>query len=357
MQINLDIMKRFAPLIVSAAVYLALMGALVHFQQQASVRVRSIEEEYAKNQALLNGIRSAKPRPSKDDAERYRVDREALDKTYDELMASVANLRGAVIEGEAMPPTDFYTYLIDIVGKFTNSAVKTNVAIPKNFNFGFGYYEENLPGKNKTPDEAKSLTARLAKQLKICEAAGAILVGAGTEELVAIRRIDIEGVDASGLLSGTIAKGPNDLYSMMPFELEFNCWAPVLQDVLNAFAKSSQIWIVRSVTVKTVDEKNVAMAATSGSSQFGGGMEPVMAEPRPRSTSRFGPAAPTPPQPPKMVEAVAGGGASTNTLVMQDNKKRKRLNVVMRVDYIEFAPATNQAPSVASAPTSTVAGN
>jgi hypothetical protein len=361
MQIKIEVIKKYAPLIVSAVVYVALMGALFHFQQRASLRVRGINDEHTKNQETLKTLVSSKPRPSKADAERYRVDREALEKTYLDLVSNVAALGGPAIKGEEILPTGFYAYMTNSLGSFTNRAAKAGVTIPENFNFGFGYYEGTFPGKNKTSDEAKALTVQLTRQLKICEAAADVLIGAKIEQLVALRRVDIEGVGAFGTLNGAIAKGPDGLYTMMPFELEFYCGAPELQDVLNSFASSNQYWVVRAVTAMTVDEKNVAVVtpAKVAMHETMGGTSvaaPRVAS-RHRGTGRFGPSEPVKPAPPKIVETVAVGGTATNAMVDVDTQTRKRLHVTLRVDYIEFSSPTNQAPSIASASTTTPSGN
>jgi hypothetical protein len=355
MEINLSIVKKFLPLVVGVLVYIGAIAGLIHLRAIAASKVIGIEEDYTKYVERVKSLVGSPPRPSKDDAQRFQRDREVLEAKHKELLARVG---ATVIPEPSMEPTDFYVYLTTAVGSFTNAAAAAEVKLPEDFDFGFGYYTVNVPGAKKPPAEAKALTGRLGKQLVISEVLGGFLLTNKIEELVAIRRIDVEGgLPNQVLLSGNINAHPGGLYWIMPYELDFYCGAPSLQSLINDFVSAKEFWAVRSVSIQTVAEDGSVVAIESMSR---GVAPPSTIAPRTSrigGVGRFGPSPPSvaPEQPPQRPVVAAGtGGASTNQPVIP---KRKRLHVKMRVDYIEFPAMTNQVAAATDGSSAKAGGN
>ncbi len=342
MKLDLSIVKRYAPLVVFILAYISILAGLITLQRNAAQRVQGIEEAHEKALARLKTLIQAQPRPSQEDAQVFASDTQVLAKAYERLIQAAAH---PVIPEEPMEPVKFYQRYLDVLLGITNAAASTGVKLSPNFDMGFGYYTRAIPGANRPANDAIKLTGQLVKQLHISEELAKILITNKMEFIKNIRRVDLEGIQDPYLLSSPIRSDPDGVFWSMPFELEFSCTAPVLQNLLNHFARSSAFYIVRSLTLNTeFIDPNTGAAQGSTDLQLGPrGGRPTPAQP-PRSgiIGRHGGGSPPSPEIQQLPPSIQPTTPPDPKSKEQTTNRRNRLAVRLLLDYVEFPQAIAQ---------------
>ena len=163
------------------------------------------------------------------------------------------------------------------------------------FAFGFSRYDAKFPCRNPVAnrEECARLLALLSKQLVTVEQLASLLISNRVEEISAIQRTEVEpGEVSSDALNLPIQAEPNALYQTYPFELRFSCDTPVLRSFLNNLMQADGLFIVRALKVETVAVQMKALDALAAT----GETEPVGV------------------------------------------RRKRRLNVTLQIDLIEFTP-------------------
>ena len=141
--------------------------------------------------------------------------------------------------------------LDDQVHALTTAAKRNSVSLPKDFFFGFSRYQGQSPGDEQT--------AVLSKQLLGVEQITDILINAQVKSIHAIRRVYEEeahpptgsaAASEGDLLIGSSYSVPN-IYTVHPFEVDFQCSPETLRPIVNALIGSPYILILRSLTVRS----------------------------------------------------------------------------------------------------------
>jgi hypothetical protein len=127
-------------------------------------------------------------------------------------------------------------------------AESKKVNTPNDFYYGFSFYK----AANPTPEQ----THLLGIQLLVAEELSKIMVESGVMEILAVRRSSGEArpvsrTDGAGeMLGATIQEGPDGLYQIHPFEIEFTGTTSALRSVVNRLCTSGFLLIPRFVQVE-----------------------------------------------------------------------------------------------------------
>jgi hypothetical protein len=304
--------RRHAVTIVCVVIYLGLLGALAHRSYAASTRLKTIELQLDRDRAELQNIQRKQPYPSPKNIETIRESRRELENRYQELL----RLAGRVyIEPPRIEPIDFAAELTRKIVELNELARRRQVVLPPGppYAFGFGRYTDTLVGVNLPREQAAELAGKLSKQLSIIEVLARTMFESGIEELISIRRVDLEfGRVGDDTLDAKVYNDPDELYVVMPFEVQVVATTDALRDLLNTLSKSEWYFVVRWLQIGT-DEL------------------PLYPDDKP-------PTAPTAPRGP--VRGVAPGAPAAAAAPAIET--RNVLLVSARVDYIEFPAAPRQ---------------
>jgi hypothetical protein len=130
-------------------------------------------------------------------------------------------------------------------------ARKNGVLVESNFAFGFSRYADSFPCRNPPAksDECTRILTALAKELTVIEKLTTLAVTNGVDNIVSIRRVDVEPAGSGGdTLPGPLPEDKGR-YRLLPFDLVFTCGAHALQTFLNSLAQSDSFFIVESAVV------------------------------------------------------------------------------------------------------------
>ena len=182
------------------------------------------------------------------------------------------------------------------LAKLRQAAEAANVKIVDGFAFGFSRYAgtpPTIPARNLSDEDTKRVVTLLVKQLRAIEKITSLLIESHADDIIQIRRSEVESGGGTDMLDIPIVNDPKALYQTLPFEFQFHCTPEALRDFLNSLTKSDWFFAVRKVQVTG-----------------------------------------EPPPPAEKPGATPPGGAPALAVVAAP--KRTRLAVTVRVDLIEF---------------------
>jgi hypothetical protein len=222
--------------------------------------------------------------------------------------------------GEVTSKT-YATALNATIYQLRQEAKDNSVTIPPDYNFSFQAQSTKLT--------ISSGLVPLAQQLGEVKTIMDILYGARINELTGIERVRVSDDDASGATSGGLPSDyiedhptTTDSAIITPYVITFLGFTPELSRVLSAFAASSNLFIVKSVSVK--------LANSSGAAEPNA---PVYNSPTPRPGDRYsrmmGQMQPV--QPPPGTPMPGKGG-------LQTVLKEQLLNITLEVDIVKLLP-------------------
>lgn len=249
--------KQNLTVVIAVALYVAVMGLIIWQQQRASGRTQEIAAQLEEQQMQLRSILNSKPFPSQENVRVLRTDREQIDQQYDALHQAVCVSSLQIPQADRA--IDFFGVLAQRVGLLRQHARAGNVRIPDNFSFGFGHYASVPPAT-----EDKAVLALLSKQLAAVQKLTDTLIASRVDEILAIRRADVEGGGSGGdVLNEPVAHDPNALYQVLPFEFQFVGRQAALQQFLNALLQLDCFFTIHTLKI-TTEGVETASATTGG---------------------------------------------------------------------------------------------
>lgn len=124
-------------------------------------------------------------------------------------------------------------------------AEQNNVTLPEVFYLGFDRYRALTPNENATYHLGIQLLA-ITELLELSINSGIV----NFQEIKRVQAEDKNSAQSSGGLAATLAQGPQDWYTIYPFELKYTGLANSVSRLTNEVTKSPYYFIVRSVDVE-----------------------------------------------------------------------------------------------------------
>jgi hypothetical protein len=289
-------------------VFAVLLGVIGWHIHKSYGELRTIEADLQAKQDRIQQLKAAPIPPSKDTIAALRRDRRQLLRHYNDIQQKVS---GATITPSPVTRDPaFNLFLVETLTGLRKAAGNSNTNL-ESFAFGFGHYREAYPCRlaKVRGEDCERLLGVLAKQIMIVDKITRLLFDSGTHAILEIKR---EQVPPEPLGTDTIpwdgTTKTNALYTILPFQFKFACnQTQVLQTFLNKLAGANLFYKVKDLTIET--EKEVEAAVSPA-----------------RSTV-------SPVESPAKTEA------------------RYRLIVTARIDWVEFAAATNATAATGPLPT------
>jgi len=263
-------LKQNLVIVIGLGVALLFIGVTVYFERQAASSKEQIESELAEQKQQLEQLRRGNPvPPSQDNLQSLKRDREQLQELYKNLQETVGH---STVEPPKMKDEiEFGQLMRETIARLSDLAAKNHVRIPDGFAFGFSRYgpQSPFPCRNPPakPEECQRLLALLTKQLLVIEKLTGLAVDSGVDEIVAIKRPEVESSAGAGgnadALAAAIEQEPKALYHTYPFEIQFACGAKALQSFLNTLSKSDWFFAVKSLKIDTESSTGGSTATTS----------------------------------------------------------------------------------------------
>jgi len=297
--------------LIGGTIFIVLLAGMIWFLHDAYTQQDAVLEELTAQNTALEGLRSERTFPSKENIQLLKQDRVNLQQLYDEMRESATHppLHGP----ELIRDVDFRKFQEATVNRLAKAAAAEGIHAPEMF--GFSRYDANFPCRNPraADDECRRLLALLSKQLVTVEKLVNLMITNKVEEILAIRRTEVEpGESSADALNVPINNTSNSLYQTYPFELQFVCDTPVLRDLLNGLMQTDALFVIRALKIDStaVKLKSLEMPSTTG---------------EPNAPAPSAPNAPKPAEPTGEV-------------------RTRRLNVTLRLDLVEFTAATSPKP-------------
>lgn len=281
--------------LIAGAVFLILLVGIILVLHRSFDVQDAVLRNLSDSNNKLTALRNTTPFPSKENIELFRHDYENVRQLYEAMTNAAAH---PPIQGPALTrDIDFSQLVRTTVNSLTAAAAEQKVRTPADFTFGFSRYDAKFPCRNPPAhgDECTKLLTLLSKQLMVVETLADFLITNKVEEISAIRRTEVEpGETSADTLNLPINEDPNALYHTYPFELRFSCDMPALRNILNGLTGEPGLFIVRAIKIETIAINKTLDAPTAGHDA-------------------------APAEPARVVVT-------------------RRLNVVLRLDLVEFAP-------------------
>jgi len=294
---NLRALQKHLIMIIAGTVFLVALGGIIWLWQRAAAEKADIVSQLEDQQAQLNSLLATKPAPSPENIKALKDEREQVNELFAKLQEGT--LRPTIAATSLENGDQFRQLLNETVTRLESQAGRNRVKIPDNFRFGFSRYESESPCKpGVSPEECKKTLEPLGKQLFAIEKLSDLLMESHIDEITHIRRTEVDpGAQGTDALDVQFTKDPKGLYQLYPFEFEFICDTKALRVFLNNLANAQSIFTVRAVKIDS--------ATTTG----GGAPGTVSAE-------------------------------SAPSTVPVQTVEHRRLTVTVRIDLVEFIPAT-----------------
>jgi hypothetical protein len=299
---NLRALQKHLIVVIAGTVFVVALGGIIWLWQRAATEKTDIVSQLEDQQSQLNSLLGTKPAPSPENIEALKRERDQVAQLFAKLQEGT--LRPHLIVTNLVRDIQFTQLLGETVPRLTSMAIRNRVKTTDNFRFGFGRYETEFPCKQAgvTPEDCKKTLELLGKQLLAIEKLGTLLMESHVDEIVRIRRTEVDpGGQNPDALDVPITTDPKGLYQSYPFEFEFVCETKALRDFLNSLANAEQIFIVRVVKIDSA----TTVVTTGGTAPAAGRPTDAVTSTEPTQTS-----------------------------------EHRRLTVTVRVDLVEFIPAT-----------------
>ena len=283
--------------LIAGELFVALLSTMLWFLREAYVQQDTVLAELATQNTELDNLRNYKPFPSKENIDLINRDRENIRQLYEAMRgaATFPLLHGPNLTRDI----DFLQFKQATVNHLTEMVVPQHIRAPEAF--GFSRYDAKFPCRNPVArgEDCLRLMALLSKQLVTVEKLVTLLVSNQVEEIMAIRRVEVEpGEVSTDALTIPGGSSSNALYQTYPFELQFTCDTPVLRDLLNGLMQTDALFVIRTLRIDTasVTLKSLEMPTGNGEVAAGRSAEPL------------------------------------------GEVRKRRLTVALRLDLVEFAP-------------------
>lgn len=252
--------------IVSLCIFIVLLGAVCWLAKAADGKLADVKDNLDKKRATLEEMRANKPYPSKENADLLRKDRERLAKQYEALCAAVS--KSEVKVPDKLDPIIFQQSLYKKWDRLQQSATEAGVKLPEKFAFGFSRYFEVAPCADAKGDDCARRLRLLMKELLVVEKVTDLLIGNRVENILAIRRCEVEEKPGQDTFGAVPKREPSSVYETLPFEFQFGCGTSNLREVLNGLSHSEYLFIIRSLKVSTETIQEQPTGRPSGQPAF-----------------------------------------------------------------------------------------
>jgi len=299
---NLRALQRYLVVIIAGTVFVIVLAGILWLWKRAAGEKSAVVAELADQQEQLDRLLTLNPAPSTDNIEALKLEHEQLAKLYAKLQEGT--LRPTITGSNLVREIQFKQLLGETVGGLESQSSRYLVKTPENFRFGFSRYDEDFPCKQAgiSLEDCQKTLALLGKQLLAIEKLSGLLMESRIDEITQIRRAEVDpGATNPDALDVPITADPKGLYHSYPFELAFTCETKALRTFLDSLANTESLFAVRTVSIE-----RVAPTVTTG-----GGAGASVGRPGEASAST---------EPSRTIE-------------------RARINVVVRVDLVEFTEA------------------
>jgi hypothetical protein len=304
-------------LVTLGSVVLAGAIVLLVLLMRARGAYKAISQEYDTQAAELSRLQTLAPYP----------DQANLDATNDQLKqyaGSVGDLLGKLSKLnfplENLTPNQFQDRLREVVSTIAGRAAEKGVALPANFYLDFDPYKDSLPRSSAVP--------ALARQLKAAELLANLLIDARVTSVNSFTRGTLE--EEAPPKTGTPAGGGDPAGALPPLiqhqaiTAGFTCEAGQLRQVANEILRAPQFFIIRSLRVHNQAQKGPPKV-----------LEDILAA----APAPAGPdGSPANPEEPRRLQFIVG---------------KEKLDVVVRVEIVNFGPQELVARAAGQAPAAT----
>jgi hypothetical protein len=281
--------------------FVALLGLAGWQIHQAIGRRREIESTLRDKQDSIQTLRSAKIFPSKENIEALRHDRLQLLQLY-------SNIQNKVTPTGIIPPpikrdAEFNLFLVETQSGLRKAVSGSNTNLDSQA-FGFDRYREAYPCRAanlRTGSDCENLLNTLAKQIIVVDKITRMIFESGTDALIEVKRAQVAAeTPGTDTLPWTPPTDPKALFVTMPFRFKFACeTTDVLQNFLNKLTQADLFLVLKNLTIETEAQ--------------------IVGDPN---------------QPTARIEPTSDATAKKQT--------KHRLIVTARIDWVEFAAATNK---------------
>jgi hypothetical protein len=254
--------KRNLLFVIVSVVALGALGFAGYYNyaryQANAVQVQKLNEKYQE----LERLYSLKPNPGNAKVDNISTAHDQ-ERQIRELLGKVAGKFepiAAIPVSTNVTSEDFASALRQTVDQMQRDAANASVIIPKDYNFSFGA-ERSL----MIFDQAglSALAVQLGEVNAICQ----VINQAKVNALNSVQRERVSADDANGPATDYLGEAStvNDLATMTPYEVTFQCFTPELAAVLSGFSNSSH-----GIIVKAFDVQPFSQAPESGQNPGGG---------------------------------------------------------------------------------------
>src|ERR1043166_5940118 len=267
---NLRWLKQNLVVVIFLGAAALFTGVIVVCERQAAARKQEIEAELEGQHQQLDMIRKGNPPPSPENLQTLKRDREQLQQLYKTLQNEIG--QSAVEPPKMQREIEFAQLMRETVKGLEAEAAKNHVKTPDAFAYGFSRYVTTFPCRNPPakPEDCQKLLGLLGKQLLVIEKLGKLAITNGVDDIVAIRRTEVEpGGTSTDALAVPLGLDPKALYHTYPFEIQFACNSKALQNFLNNLSRSDWFFAVKTLTVST-EAVTPASAPTTESGRTAG---------------------------------------------------------------------------------------
>ncbi len=273
---NLRWLRQNLLMIVAGLVFVGLLAIVIWFEHQAFAKKEEIAATLEDQQQQLTRLRDQTPTPSTNNIEAIKQEREQLQQLYQQLQSGA--VRKPVEVPDLQSDIDFSQLMRKKVTGLRAEASGNGVKTVDNFAYGFSRYDTDFPCRQTAtkPEDCKTLLALLAKQLLVVEKLGGLLIDSHVEEIIRIRRTEVEaGGVSQDELAVPIGNDPKALYQTYPFELEFSCDTKGLRAFLNSLTQSDWFFAVRSLKVDSTASTTTTSTPTPAAARGAEAETPV----------------------------------------------------------------------------------
>jgi hypothetical protein len=313
--------KRNLIFVIAVAVGLALTGYCGYRLYKVVSDNAAMNEDYASTSSNLKDIQQKTPTPNKENIQAAKDDQKRIQQFLADFHKSFSAFPAAPVKDEK----GFKTYLEDTLVRFRAGASNAGVQVPPDYTFSFS----GLVGKLTYPP---GNIAPWMQEMQEIDSILAILYAAKVNALDSLQRVPVALDDSSTEDCLPSAPVTNQWGVLTPYKITFHGFSTEVAAVMEGFARSSNCFIVKTMSVVNERGGTAATAATAGQSQTPSQVQPA-------TTQRY--MAPPPmaaPQPSRGRGGREGGGEPFGM------RRPSPVRVAPVVTQVQAAPA---APTVA----------
>jgi hypothetical protein len=244
-------LKRNLGSLVFVIAFFTVLGLLLWWLGGARTKRRQIEAELQAQQDRLSLLEGRNPFPSTENIQIYRDDQKRLHHFQQTLHAVMTNSFSLPPEVEIRTVIEFTEQMPKRTEALGNLARQAGVRLPESFNFGFERYATTIPCRNPpaSGDECVRVLGLLSKQLLVIERLTTLMVSNSVDEIVSIRRTDVEPAAGTEDATLPISRDGRAECVITPFELQFACSAEALQGFVNALTRDPWLFAIRNLKI------------------------------------------------------------------------------------------------------------